>query len=250
MRIKLIAGNWKMNKTVKEACDLASEILKETKSLSGPEILICPTYLALSKVADIVLGSNCKLGAQDVHWEDDGAYTGKVSVSMLKDIGVEYIIVGHSEQRQYFHETDETVNKKARKILDTGLKPIICVGETLEEREGEKTEEVVHAQIKGAYAGISEEHAVKTVIAYEPIWAIGTGKVATTQQAQDVHASIRALLNELYGDTCAQTIRIQYGGSMKPDNAAELLSQQDVDGGLIGGASLKTDSFLDIIKAA
>ncbi|MFC1584767.1 triose-phosphate isomerase [Fibrobacterota bacterium] len=250
MRRKIIAGNWKMNKAIADAGALASEITQKAGSLTGPEIVLCPTNLAVSKVAETVKGTNCILGAQDVHWEDDGAYTGKVSASMLKDAGVEYVIIGHSEQRQYFHETDETVNRKVKKALETGLKPIVCVGETLEEREGGKTEGVVETQVKGAYAGISEEDAAKTVIAYEPVWAIGTGKTATTEQAQEVHAFIRGLLAQLYSQGTADGIRIQYGGSMKPDNAAELLSQPDVDGGLIGGAALKADSFIGIIEAA
>jgi len=250
MRTKIIAGNWKMNKGINDSKALAASIVEKANSINGVDIVLCPTYLSLSSVAEAIKGSNCKLGAQDAHWEDDGAYTGKISVSMLKEAGVEYVILGHSEQRQFFNETDETVNKKVVKVLAAELKPIICVGESLEQREAEKTEEVVIAQVKGAYANISEEDAQKTVVAYEPIWAIGTGKTASTAQAQEVHATIRKLLAELYSQSTADSIRIQYGGSMKPENAKDLLSQPDIDGGLIGGAALKPDSFIGIIEAA
>jgi triosephosphate isomerase len=250
MRRNIIAGNWKMNKTISDAQVLASELVEKAAAYSGPEIVVCPTYLALAKVAETIRGSNVKLGAQDAHWEDDGAFTGKVSVTMLKEAGAEYIIIGHSEQRTYFHETDETVNKKVKKVLAEGLKPIICVGETLEERETNKTEDVVKTQIQGSFKDISAEDAGKCVVAYEPVWAIGTGKTATTAQAQEVHAFIRELLTALYSAETAEMIRIQYGGSMKPENSEELLSQPDIDGGLIGGASLKADSFIGIIKTA
>jgi len=250
MRSYIIAGNWKMNKTVAESIALAKEIVAKAKGISKTEVVIAPTYLAAAKVADIIKGSNVKLAVQDIHWKDQGAYTGKVSVDMVKEIGAEYVIIGHSEQRQYFHETDETVNLKAKKVLSAGLKPIICVGETLEERKGGKLESVLTAQVDGAYKDISKEDALKTVIAYEPVWAIGTGVVATDEQAQEAQRYVRSLVAKLYGESIAEALRIQYGGSMKPDNAAGLLSQKDIDGGLIGGAALKSDSFFSIIDAA
>lgn len=250
MRKKIIAGNWKMNKGVAEAESLAKDLVVAVGNVKDVQIVVCPTYLALSKVAEVLKGSNIKLGAQDAHYEDDGAYTGKVSVSMLKAIGVEYIILGHSEQRTYFHETDVTVNKKAKKVLGAGLVPIICVGETLEERQSNKTFEVVKTQTQGAYEGISKSDALKTVIAYEPVWAIGTGLTASDEQAQEVHAFIRKLLGEIYDAEVAQSVQIQYGGSMKAENAKGLLAQPDVDGGLIGGAALKADAFKGIIDGA
>jgi triosephosphate isomerase len=250
MRSYIIAGNWKMNKTVAESVALAKEIVEKSKGISKTEIVIAPTYLATAKVADVIKGSNVKLAVQDIHWENQGAYTGKVSIDMVKEIGVEYVIIGHSEQRQYFHETDETVNKKAKKVLSAGLKPIICIGETLDERNGGKLESVLTAQVNGAYKDISKEDALKTVIAYEPVWAIGTGVVATDEQAQEAQKYVRSLVAKIYDESVAEAISIQYGGSMKPDNADGLLSQKDIDGGLIGGASLKADSFFSIIEAA
>ena len=251
MRRKILAGNWKMHKTVSESVALAQDIVAALKANpSASEVVVCPTYVALDRVAAALAGSPVLLGAQDMHWESQGAYTGKISADMLKAIGVTYVILGHSEQRAYFHETDETVNKKIIKALGEGLKPIVCVGETLAERESEVTEKVVETQIRGAYAGISAVDVLNTVIAYEPVWAIGTGRNATSQQAQDVHRFIRRLLASLYDETIANAVRIQYGGSMKPENAAELLSQEDVDGGLIGGAALKADAFLGIIASS
>jgi len=250
MRSYIIAGNWKMNKTPSESIALAQEIVAKTKGISKTEVVIAPTYLAAAKVADIIKGSNVKLAIQDIHWENQGAYTGKVSIDMVKEIGAEYVIIGHSEQRQYFHETDETVNKKVKKTLSAGLKPIICIGETLEQRNGGKLESVLTTQVNGAYKDISKEDALKTVIAYEPVWAIGTGVVATDEQAQEAQKYVRSLVAKLYGESVAEDIRIQYGGSMKPDNADGLLAQKDIDGGLIGGAALKADSFFSIISAA
>ncbi|MCL2100332.1 MAG: triose-phosphate isomerase [Fibromonadales bacterium] len=250
MRSYIIAGNWKMNKTVAESIALAEEIVAKTKGISKAEVVIAPTYLAAAKVADVIKGSNVKLAVQDIHWQDQGAYTGKVSIDMVKELGAEYVIVGHSEQRQYFCETDETVNLKAKKVLGAGLKPIICIGETLDERNGGKLESVLTAQVKGAYKDISSEDALKTVIAYEPVWAIGTGVVATDDQAQEAQKYVRSLVAGLYGESAAQAIRIQYGGSMNPANASGLLAQKDIDGGLIGGAALKSDSFFSIISAA
>lgn len=252
MRKKIIAGNWKMNKTVEESAKLASEIVEASRSVDSAkvEIVVCPTFLALDRVAGVVKGSSVKLGAQDVHFENQGAFTGKVSVDMLKAVGVTYVILGHSEQRTLFGETDEGVRRKAAKVLAEGLTPIICVGETLAEREAGVTEKVCETQVRGAYQGLSAQDATKTVIAYEPVWAIGTGRNATDDQAQAVHKFIRGLLASMYGDSVAQAIRIQYGGSMKPENAAGLLKQPDIDGGLIGGASLKKESFLGIITSA
>jgi triosephosphate isomerase (TIM) len=251
MRQKIIAGNWKMNKTVDESQKLAAEIVQAVagKALKA-EVVICPTFLALDRVASVVKGTSVKLGAQDVHWEAQGAFTGKVSVDMLKALGVSYVILGHSEQRTYFNETDATVRRKVGKVLAEGLRPIICVGETLAEREANQTEVVVKTQVTAAYADLSAEQALETVIAYEPVWAIGTGRTASDAQAQEVHAFIRGLIKAQFGAIVAEAIRIQYGGSMKAENAQGLMAQGDVDGGLIGGASLKADSFLGIITAA
>lgn len=248
MRKIVIAGNWKMNKTVSESVKLAQEVVEAVKGIEKVEVAIAPTFLAAAKVADVVKGTNVKLAVQDVHWEDQGAFTGKVSVDMVKEIGAEYIIIGHSEQRSYFGETDETVNKKVKKTLAASLKPIICIGETLEEREGGKLETVLRTQVTGAYEGLAEADALNTVIAYEPVWAIGTGVTATDEQAQDAHAFVRSLLSDLYGENTAEAISIQYGGSMKPGNAEGLLNQKDIDGGLIGGAALQAENFFGIIE--
>ena len=231
-----IAGNWKMNTTLEEAVDLAKSVVQECKNRGDVEVAVCPPYVSLSAVAQVIKGSGVKLGAQDVHWEVSGAFTGKVSVAMLKSVGCEYVIIGHSEQRQYFGETDETVNKKVKAALAGGLKPIICVGELLSERENGFTEKVVEKQIVGAYKDLSKEDALKTVIAYEPVWAIGTGKTATPEQAEEVHLFIRKELEKLYDSDLSSKIIIQYGGSMNPKNAKELLAKENVDGGLIGGA--------------
>ena len=251
MRQYIIAGNWKMNKPVSESVQLASDIVAAVKDVKKTEVVIAPTYLAAAKVADVIKGSNVKLAIQDIHWKDQGAFTGKVSVDMVKEIGADYIIIGHSEQRQYFHETDETVNLKVKKTLAAGIKVIICIGETLEQRETGVLKEVLGLQIKGALAGVSAEDADKNVVlAYVPVWAIGTGKTATDEQAEEVHAYIRSLIKEIYGEKIAEDMRIQYGGSMKGANAAGLLAQKDIDGGLIGGAGLKADTFKAIIDAA
>ena len=247
MRKIVIAGNWKMNKTVAESVRLASEVAAAARDVQNVVVVVAPTYLALAKVADVLQGTKVKLAAQDVHWEKQGAYTGKVSADMLKEIGVDYVIIGHSEQRTYFGETDDTVNKKVKKVLALGMSPIICIGETLAERQGGRLESVLTTQVNGAYEGLSIDDARRTVIAYEPVWAIGTGVTATDDEAQQAHAFVRSLLAKLYGDELAQSISIQYGGSMKPENAAGLLAQKDIDGGLIGGAALKADSFLGIV---
>lgn len=248
MRKKIIAGNWKMNKTPSEGAALVKEIAEKTKG-AACDVVVCPTAVCLDKVVANA-GSEVKVGAQNVHFEESGAFTGEVAANMLKEVGVTYVIVGHSERRQYFGETDETVNKRAKAALAGGLLPIICVGETLTEREQGVMEETVRRQTKIAFLGIDKEDAEKTVIAYEPVWAIGTGKTATADQAQEVCAIIRDTVKGLYGEETAEKIRIQYGGSMNAKNAAELLSKPDIDGGLIGGASLKSEDFSIIVKAA
>lgn len=250
MRKIVIAGNWKMNKGVADSVKLASEIAALVKPEAGVEVVIAPTYLATAKVADVIKGSAVKLAVQDIHWKDQGAFTGKVSVDMVKEIGVEYVIVGHSEQRQYFGETDEKINQKVVKILSEGLTPIICIGETLEERNGGNLEKVLSTQVKGAFANLSADDAKKCIIAYEPVWAIGTGVTATNEQAQDTQAFVRSVVKSLYGEKIAEGITIQYGGSMNANNAAGLLAQKDIDGGLIGGAALKPDTFVAIVAAA
>ena len=238
-----------MNLNAQEAASLARAVVHATAGVAH-EVVVCPAYPCLPATLSAVQGSHVRLGAQDVHWEARGAYTGKVSCEMLKSVGTSYVIIGHSEQRTYFHETNEGVNRKAKAALAAGLLPIICVGERLEEREAGETEAVVEAHVRGAYAGLSKYDALKTVIAYEPVWAIGTGKNATPEQAQEVHAFIRQkLLTGLYDGEVAEQLRIQYGGSMKASNAGELLSQPDVDGGLVGGASLKADEFNGIVRA-
>lgn len=246
-RKKFIAGNWKMNTTLDEAVGLAKGLVAKLGSVSDVDIALCPPYINLKAVSDIVKGSTIKLGAQDVHWEAKGAYTGKISCAMLKSVGVSYVIIGHSEQRTYFHETNETVNKKVKAAMAGGLLPIICVGETLQERKSGKMESVVESHVRGAFAGLSQSDAEKCTIAYEPVWAIGTGETATPTQANDAHVFIRKLVKSIYNEECSQKVRIQYGGSMKPDNAKALLSLSDVDGGLIGGAALKVDDFAGIV---
>jgi triosephosphate isomerase len=249
-RKKFIAGNWKMNTTIDEARALAKGIADAAGKIIDVDIAVCPPFISLSAVNEAVRGSSVKLGAQDVHWEAKGAFTGKISCPMLKSAGVTYVIVGHSEQRTYFNETDETVNKKVRAVLSAGLLPIICVGETLAERKAGRLTEVVERQVKGAFAGILNADALKCTVAYEPVWAIGTGETATPQQANEAHQFIRKVLASLYDKFSADAIRILYGGSMKPDNAKDLLALSDVDGGLIGGAALKAQDFMGIIKPA
>jgi len=242
-----IAGNWKMNTTVSEAVELAKGVVAALRSVTDVEVAVCPPYTNLSSVAEVVRDTNIKLGAQDVHWEEKGAYTGKISCGMLKALGVQYVIIGHSEQRTYFGETDEKVNRKVKAAIAAGLDPIICVGETLDERNDGKMEKVVETQVRGAFAGIEVADAFKCTIAYEPVWAIGTGVVATPEQANEAHIFIRKILGDVYNEDLAQSMTIQYGGSMKPGNAKELLGQSDVDGGLIGGAALKAADFAGIV---
>ena len=245
-----IAGNWKMNKTAAETAELASALKASLAQFAGKcEIAVCPTFTSLATAVEILKGSNVKVGAQNIHWADNGAYTGEISGAMLKELGVEYVIIGHSERRQYFGETDETVNQRIKAALKYGLKPIVCIGETLAEREGGVTNTVLEKQIRGAFADISAADMDAITVAYEPVWAIGTGKTATPDVAQETHAFIRSVLTALYGDK-AQDIVVQYGGSMKPENSGALVSKQDIDGGLIGGAALKADSFTALIQNA
>jgi len=250
MRRYVIAGNWKMNKVVGEAIELANGLKRELYEVDYLDIILCPPFTALDEVNEITSGSNIQLGAQNVYWEDKGAYTGEVSCSMLKDLGCSYVIIGHSERRKYFGETNETVNKKLKKVLESGLLPIVCVGETLEERESGKTLEVIRQQINLSLKDLSKENMLKTIIAYEPVWAIGTGKTATPKQAQEVHSFIRSLIKDTFDKETSQLIRIQYGGSVTPENIASLISEEDIDGALVGGASLKVDLFSKIIKTA
>ena len=250
MRKPFIAGNWKMYKTIKEAVELINGLKRNLSDIEDVDIAVCPPFTALSDASELLIDSNIKLGAQDLYWEKEGAYTGEVSAAMLKDAGCEYVIIGHSERRQYFNETNETVNKKIKAALAAALLPIACVGETLKEREQQKTFDVVKSHITGALAGLSKADMLKLTIAYEPVWAIGTGKTATPEQAQEVHSYIRKLLSQLYDEETAELIRIQYGGSVKPENIKELKSQPDIDGALVGGASLKVDSFTNIVKGS
>ncbi len=248
MRTPFIAGNWKLNKTRPEAEALIKGLIPLVKGSSGVEIAVCPPFTALEAAGRALAGTNIQLGAQNCYFETSGAFTGEISPAMLKDLGCAYCIIGHSERRQYFGETDEGVNKKAKALLAEGILPIICVGETLAQRESNETMAVVERQTRGAFEGIAQAQAAVCVVAYEPVWAIGTGKTATPQQAQDVHAGIRALLAQLYSQATADAIRIQYGGSVKPSNAAELMAMADIDGGLIGGAALKAEDFAGIVN--
>ncbi len=250
VRKAIIAGNWKMNKTRPEAKALLEELKPMVADVKDVEIVACVPFTNLETALAATAGTNIKIGAENCHFEKSGAFTGEISADMLAEMGVEYVVLGHSERRQYFAETDETVNKRTKAALAAGLKPIVCVGELLWERECNITEEVIARQIKLDFFGISADDLKKCVIAYEPVWAIGTGKTATADQAEEVCAFIRATLAKLYGADVAETITVQYGGSMNAKNAAELLSKTNVDGGLIGGASLKAADFTTIIKAA
>jgi triosephosphate isomerase len=249
MRTFLIAGNWKMNAAPGAAKKLAEDIAAKWKEESfHSEALLCPPFLSIPAVAAAFEGTQFKVGAQNVHTENDGAYTGEISTSMLKDAGCEYVIVGHSERREYFHESDELVAQKTKKVIDDGLKPIVCVGEVLSERKEGIHQEVVKRQVDAVLIHLGNDESDTLVIAYEPVWAIGTGETATPQQAQEMHQFIRDLVTQHWGETSSEKVRILYGGSMKPDNAGELLSQKDVDGGLIGGASLSAGSYSEILK--
>lgn len=248
MREPIIVGNWKMNKTVQEAVNLVSELKPLIADVYDVEIAVAPTFTALFAVSREIHGSNIHLCAQDVFWEKEGAFTGEVSVSMLKDAGCRFVILGHSERRQYFGETDTWVNKKIRAALGEGLQPIACVGESLEQRESGKAFSIVGTQIRGCFDGLSLEDMGTIIIAYEPVWAIGTGKTATPEQAEEMHKEIRGILEEIFGRDTAGNVRIQYGGSVNPDNIGDLMKQPDIDGALVGGASLKADSFSRIAK--
>lgn len=248
MRIPIIAGNWKMNKTIEESIELCNAIKRSVYNSQNVEIVLCPPFTSLSDVNEMIMDTNISLGAQDCYWLNEGAYTGEVAPRMLKSAGCKYVIIGHSERRAMFNETNETVNKKIQAAIKEGLKPIMCVGERLEEREANKTFNVVRDHVENGLAGIAKEDAKNIVIAYEPVWAIGTGKTATPQQAQEVHAYIRELLSKMYDSQISQTIRIQYGGSVTPQNIKSLINEKDVDGALVGGASLKADSFTEIVK--
>ena len=245
----IIAGNWKMNKTVAEALALVRGLNIELAGVKEVDIVVCPPFTALSEVSKEILGSkNIRLGAQNMSEHNFGAYTGEIAAGMLKEFSVRYVILGHSERRQYQNECDELISKKALAAHTASLKPIVCVGETLAQREANETEFIIGTQLKGSLAGLSKAQMEETVVAYEPVWAIGTGKTATTAQAQEVHAFIRQTIASLFDEAVARRVRIQYGGSVKPSNARELMSQRDVDGALVGGASLDDRSFSDIIK--
>jgi len=245
----IIAGNWKMNKTVAEALALVRDLKLELANIREVDIVVCPPFTALESVSKAIIDdSNIRLGAQNMSENNFGAHTGEICAGMLKEFSVRYVILGHSERRQYQKETDALIAKKAVAAHAASLKPIVCVGETLAEREGGLMESVLETQVRGSLAGLTREQMPETIVAYEPVWAIGTGKTATTQQAQETHAFIRGLLVKLFGEAVAKKVRIQYGGSVKPANARELMSQPDVDGALVGGAALETRSFADIVK--
>lgn len=244
----IIAGNWKMNKTVAEALALVSDLKIDLANTREADIVLCPPFTALESVSKSILESHFRLGAQNMSENNFGAHTGEICAGMLKEFSVRYVILGHSERRQYQKESDALISKKAQAAHTAALKPIVCVGETLAEREAGQTEKVLDTQVRGSLAGLNAEQMLETVLAYEPVWAIGTGKTATTQQAQEAHAFIRGLLAKLFDEATAKKVRIQYGGSVKPSNARELMSQPDVDGALVGGASLEARSFADIVK--
>lgn len=251
MRKKIIAGNWKMNNDLQQSISLIEELKSKLQNkILNCEVIICPPFTSLTEAKKLIEGSVIKLGAQNMYYEDSGAFTGEISAAMLKSVGCEYVILGHSERRTIFGERDEMINKKIRKAISEKLKPIFCVGETLEEREKDVTEKVIKKQIEKGLKDITPDEILDVIIAYEPVWAIGTGKTATPEQAQEVHHFIRKLLANMYSKDFANLITIQYGGSVKPENARELLSQKDIDGALVGGACLKADSFIGIIEAA
>ncbi|MDH3252091.1 MAG: triose-phosphate isomerase [Ignavibacteria bacterium] len=251
MRKKIVAGNWKMFNDISESCSLVAEIKKNDATIpEAVTVVVCPPFPSLAAVSSVLQGSRIAVGAQNMSEHDQGAYTGEVSWKMLKSAGCLYVILGHSERRQYFHETDELINVKVKKAISGGLIPIVCVGEHLEEREKGITNQIIATQVKGVLRGLSEKEMNLVIVAYEPVWAIGTGKNATPVQAQEVHQLIRKLISQLYNWQIADSTTIQYGGSVKPDNAADLLAQDDIDGALVGGASLKAGAFLSIAAAA
>ena len=247
LRKPIIAGNWKMNNTIAETEALVKDLIPLVADAKC-DVVICTPYTDLAKAVELTKGTNIKVGAENVHWAEKGAFTGEISAKMLVELGVEYVIIGHSERRQYFGETDASVNARTKAALAAGLIPIVCVGETLDQREKNRTKAVVRKQINGAFADIPEEDAKKIVVAYEPVWAIGTGKTATDEQAQETIKNIRSMIAHLYGRKFANRLRIQYGGSMNPKNVKGLMAQPDIDGGLIGGASLKAVDFSQVVK--
>jgi triosephosphate isomerase len=247
-RRPILAGNWKMNMTATQARELALKLIPLVAGVKDRDIVVGPPFTSLAAVAETIKGTNIGLAAQNLHWEEKGAFTGEISADMLLDSGCKYVIIGHSERRQYFGETDETVNKKARQALKKALLPILCVGETLAEREAGKLNEIISRQVTVGLKDISTDDMKKVVIAYEPVWAIGTGKTATPEQANDVHALIRQKVKALYSADIAEGLRIQYGGSVTPENVSTLMAMPDIDGALVGGASLKPESFAALVK--
>ena len=246
MRKPIIAGNWKMHKTIAEALEFVNEV-KDRVNNDKVEAVICAPFTLLKDLKQATKGTNIKIGAQNMHFEEKGAFTGEISPIMLKELDMDYVVIGHSERRQYFNETDETVNKKVLKALEVGIDPILCVGETLEEREAGNTKDVCKVQVEKALENVSKEDLAKVVIAYEPVWAIGTGKTATSEDANDVIAYIREVVANLYGEL-ANEVRIQYGGSVKPSNVAEIMNQSDIDGALVGGASLEANDYVELVN--
>jgi len=249
-RRPIIAGNWKMNKTTVEARELASKLIPLIAGIKERDIVLAPPFTALQSVAGVIKGTGIALSAQNLHWEDKGAFTGEISAEMLLDLGCKYVIIGHSERRQFFSESDETVNKKLRQALNKGLLPIVCVGETLKEREAGKANDVIERQVAGALKGVTAAEMQKVTIAYEPVWAIGTGKTATPDQANEIHSFIRKKCEIGYGKEIADVLRIQYGGSVTPENVSTLMAMPDIDGALVGGASLKPESFAALVNFA
>ncbi|OQX53633.1 MAG: triose-phosphate isomerase [Candidatus Omnitrophica bacterium 4484_213] len=248
MRKLIIAGNWKMHKTTLEAINLVNALKRELYNIENVDIVVCPPFTVLNEVSEVIQDSNIALGGQDVFWEEEGAFTGEVSARMLKDVGCKYVVIGHSERRKYFGETDEIVGKKIRAALKEELIPFVCIGESLKQREGGETFDIVKGQIRQGFKNLGEEEFLKLIIAYEPIWAIGTGRTATPGEAEEVQGFIRRQISEIYSEETANLIRIQYGGSVKPNNIEELIRQKDIDGALVGGASLEVDSFVEIVK--
>ena len=246
MRKPIIAGNWKMHKTIAEALEFVNEV-KDRVNNDKVEAVICAPFTLLKDLKQATKGTNIKIGAQNMHFEEKGAFTGEISPLMLKELDMDYVVIGHSERRQYFNETDETVNKKVLKALEVGIDPILCVGETLEEREAGNTKDVCKVQVEKSLVNVSKEDLAKVVIAYEPVWAIGTGKTATSEDANDVIAYIREVVANLYGEL-ANEVRIQYGGSVKPSNVAEIMNQSDIDGALVGGASLEANDYVELVN--
>ena len=247
MRKPIIAGNWKMHKTIAEAVEFVNEIKGKVNN-TDVEAVICAPFTLLKDLKEATKGTPIKIGAQNMHYADNGAFTGEISAPMLKELDIDYVVLGHSERRQYFNETNETVNKKVLKALEAGIDPILCIGETLEEREADKTKDVCKVQTEKALENVTAEDMKKVVIAYEPIWAIGTGKTATAEQANDVIAYVREVVKGLYGEEISEEVRIQYGGSVKPNNVSEIMNQTDIDGALVGGASLQPADFTELVN--